>query len=76
MIVYIKDPDIHVRVQWIMETWKDPACTKNWQNNQPIDFGHDMEPLEEEEDSIDFEKMAKGQTVLRSLGLEERRNKC
>ena len=27
-----KDPVVHVRVRWITETWKDPACTKKWQN--------------------------------------------
>ena len=28
--VHIKDPVIHVRVQWIMETLKHPACTTGW----------------------------------------------
>ena len=28
--VHIKDPVVHVRVQWIMETLKHPACTVGW----------------------------------------------
>ena len=27
---YVKDPVVHVRVQWIMETLKHPACTVGW----------------------------------------------
>ena len=28
--VHVKDPVVHVRVQWIMETIKHPACTVGW----------------------------------------------
>ena len=28
--VHIKDPIVHVRVQWVMETLKHPACTVGW----------------------------------------------
>ena len=28
--VLVKDPVVHVRVQWIMETLKLPACTAGW----------------------------------------------
>ena len=28
--VHIKDPVVHVRVRWIMETLKHPACTVGW----------------------------------------------
>ena len=28
--VHVKDPVAHVRVQWIMETLKYPACTVGW----------------------------------------------
>ena len=34
---HVKDPEVHVRVRWITEARKDPACTKKWQNNQPVD---------------------------------------
>ena len=27
---HIKDPIVHVRVQWIMQTLKHPACTIGW----------------------------------------------
>ena len=27
---HVKDPVVHVRVQWIMETLKHPACTLCW----------------------------------------------
>ena len=37
---HVKDPVIHVGVWLITETRKDPACTKKWQNNQPVDCGH------------------------------------
>ena len=28
--VHVKDPVIHVRVRWIMETLQHPACTVGW----------------------------------------------
>ena len=28
--VHVKDPVVHVRVHWIMETLKQPACTLDW----------------------------------------------
>ena len=28
--VHVKDPVVHVRVRWIMETLKHPACTVGW----------------------------------------------
>ena len=28
--VHVKDPVVHVRVRWIMETLKHPACTVDW----------------------------------------------
>ena len=28
--VHVKDPVVHVRVRWIMETLKHPACTLGW----------------------------------------------
>ena len=37
---HVKDPVVHVIVRWITETWIGPACTKKWQNNQPVDCGH------------------------------------
>ena len=27
---HVKDPAVHVRVQWLMETLKHPACTVGW----------------------------------------------
>ena len=27
---YVKDPVVHVRLRWIMETLKHPACTVGW----------------------------------------------
>ena len=27
---HVKDPSVHVRVRWIMETLKHPACTVGW----------------------------------------------
>ena len=27
---HVKDPVVHVRVRWIMETLKHPACTVGW----------------------------------------------
>ena len=27
---HVKDPVVHVRVRWIMETLKHPACTVHW----------------------------------------------
>ena len=27
---HVKDPVVHVRVRWIMETLKHPACTTGW----------------------------------------------
>ena len=27
---HVKDPEVHVRVWWIMETLKHPACTVGW----------------------------------------------
>ena len=27
---HVKDPVVHVRVQWIVETLKHPACTVGW----------------------------------------------
>ena len=32
--MHVKDPVVHFRVWQIMETRKDPACTKKWQKNQ------------------------------------------
>ena len=30
---HVKDPVVHVRVRWIMETVKHPACTVGWQRD-------------------------------------------
>ena len=39
--------------RWIIKTRKDPACTKQWQNNHPVDCGH----TEEEEHFVPEVKM-------------------
>ena len=38
--MHIKDPVVSVGVWWITEAQKDPACTKKWLNNQPVDCDH------------------------------------
>ena len=29
-IAYVKDPLVHVRLRWIMETLEHPDCTEDW----------------------------------------------
>ena len=38
---HVKDPVVHITVRWITETRKEPAGTKTWQNNQPVDCCHE-----------------------------------
>ena len=38
-------------VWWITETHTKTACTKKWQNNQPVDCDHNINMEEEEENT-------------------------
>ena len=42
---HVQDPVVHVRVQWMMETLKHPACTVDWVHNSvTAGFPWEMQP--------------------------------